>query len=63
MTIYKLTLELAVNTTAPKMIHDFKSGFTQISSKDSETIWSGNIKDLGMDELHNEVIPSILEKE
>lgn len=63
MTIHKLILELDSNIRKAKILYDFRSKHTQIHADNGESVWSGRVTDLGEDELHQEVIPSIQESE
>lgn len=63
MTIQILINELNSNTRKTKLVYDFLSTFTQISSWNGDVVWSGRLRDLTFNELQLEIIPSLLEME
>lgn len=63
MTIKNLVIILDCDTRGTKLVYDFRSKFTQISTQNGNTVWSGRLVDLKEDELQFEVIPMILEDE
>jgi hypothetical protein len=63
MNITTLVSTIKSNVRKARLLHDFSSGYTQILDANQETVWAGNIKDLGSDEFIEEVIPALQEAE